>query len=105
MATVQIEQKTFEMKRTLKVKEFGRLMDRMKFIVNFPEKVKNATPEELQVLTNQINELTSDDWVFVKETIKSCYQISDDELGEILNTDMLLMFDELRKESSQLKKK
>lgn len=105
MTTIQLESKTYELKDTLLVKEYSRLMDRLKFIIDFQEKVKTGTVEELEKLGLQINSISVEDHEFVKNVIKRCFVLTDDEVENMHNTDLIQLFDEVRKESTQLKKK
>lgn len=105
MTTVLIQDKNFEIKDTLLVKEYSRLMDRLKFIVDIQDKIKNATEQDLMALNSQVQTITSEDWTFARNVVKRCYGLTDEVIDAIHNVDMLYLFDEVRKESSILKKK
>lgn len=105
MTTVLIQDKNFEIKDTLLVKEYSRLMDRLKFIVDIQDRVKNASEQDLMALNSHVQTITSEDWTFARNVVKRCYGLTDEEVDIIHNVDMLYLFDEVRKESSILKKK
>lgn len=105
MTTVQLDKKSYSIKDTLLVKEYSRLMDRLQFVIDFQEKIKNATPEEQVKLSNEINQVTSEDWKFMRDVVKRCYGLTNKDVDELHNIDMLYLFSEVRNESAILKKK
>lgn len=105
MTTITIQEKNYDIKDTLLVKEYTKLMERLKWVVDIQEKIKTSTPEEFGAIANQVNSITAEDYEFVKSVVVRCFALTDEELGNMKNVDMLLLFDEVRKESSALKKK
>jgi hypothetical protein len=102
---VQGSPKNYTMKDTLLVKEYRQVMQTLKFLSDFASRIKSANPEDLEETAAKLNLITIDQWDFIDKVIKRCFGMTEEELDEVHNADMLFLFSELINESRTPKKK
>lgn len=104
MTSIELDGKTFDLKRTMLRKETRRVFDSLSFLANLDERIAKATPEDLKKIDNEIKIMTPENGKFIDDVIMACFGLTLDELDKMENVFILRLFAELYKESTTIKK-
>ena len=105
LETIKFNGKDLEFKRKLSFGEVRKFQKAAGNLLDFDEKVKNATPEELDKLAEESMKSSDEQMELIANTIQNCLGFKDEKLNEISFPDAVVLFNEIFKASTELKKK
>ena len=102
--TIKFNDKDYEVKRKLSWKEVTEFQKSVGNLLSMENKLKNATLEQLTEVAVEGLEYNEAQKNIVANTIMSCLGFTQEELDVLPFTDAVMLFNEIYKDSTQIKK-
>ena len=105
LVDIQIQDKSYVMKHTMKVKEYEQVMHLLKMSNNISKAIKDQSDPDVSKFIPDLNDITVKDFDTLKEIVQRCFEIDENTIGEMEYADILYLFSEVMTVSRNPKKK
>jgi len=103
--TIKFNDREYEVKRKLSFGEVRKFQKTIGGLIGMDEKIKNATPEELERIATEGLKSTDEQMQLVSDTIIKCLGFTQEQLDVMSYPDAVILFNEVFKASTEVKKK
>ena len=102
---IKFNNQDFEVKRKLSFGEVRKFQKILGSIIGLDKKIRESTPEELEVIANDSMRNTGEQMEMVEQTLKNCLGFSQEDLEKLSFNDAIILFNQVFTDSTQIKKK
>ena len=103
--TIKFNNQEYEVKQKLSFGEVRKFQKSLSGLIGLDEKIKNATPEELEKIATEGLKSTEEQMDIVQNTLVKCLGFTQEQLDVLSYPDAVVLFNEVFTNSTQLKKK
>jgi len=102
---IKFNNKDYEVKRKLSFGEVRRFQKAIGSILGMDQRIKDATPEELENIASDGLKSTTEQMEMVEQTLRGCLGFTQEQLDATSFPDAIVLFNEVFNSSTQIKKK
>jgi len=105
MPSIKFNDKEYDVKRKLSFGEVRKFQRVLGTVIGLDKKLREANPEELEVIANENIKNTEEQMELIEGTLKNCLGFDDKTLESLSFQDAINLFNQIFSDSTQIKKK
>ena len=102
---IKFNDKDYEVKRKLSFGEVRKFQKTICNLLGMDEKIRNATPEEIEKIAGDSLKSTDEQMELIADTLTRCLGFTQEQLDGLSYPDAVILFNEVFKSSTEIKKK